>query len=156
MKGALTVARAVAAPAEASWTALSDWDSQGEWMMGTRVRATAQGGQGVGGEIEAWTGVGPIGFLDTMVITEWAPPKRCLVRHTGRVVRGTGAFEVEDAGNGRSRILWSEQLDLPLGYVGYAGWLLARPAVRWGVVRSLRALGRSIEAGRWDEAAGTR
>jgi hypothetical protein len=33
---------------------------------------------------------GPAGFTDTMKITEWDPPRRCVVRHTGRAVRGTG------------------------------------------------------------------
>ena len=40
-------------------------------VLGTEVRATEQGGVGVGGGIEAFTGVGRLGFLDTMVITEW-------------------------------------------------------------------------------------
>ena len=141
----LSVTVKVNASAEEVWAALVDWDRQGEWILGTRVKGTAQGGQGVGGVVEAWTGVGPIGFLDTMVITEWVPPKRCLVRHTGRVVRGTGAFEVEDAGEGRSRILWSEQLDLPLGAVGRVGWSVARPVSRYAITRSLRRLARAVE-----------
>ena len=41
----------VAAPAEATWAAAVDWEAQGEWMLGTRVEGTAQGGVGVGGGI---------------------------------------------------------------------------------------------------------
>jgi uncharacterized protein YndB with AHSA1/START domain len=128
----------VDAPAEQVWEAAVDWDRQGEWMLGTRVRGTAQQGRGVGGGIEAFTGVGRIGFLDTMEITAWEPPYRCAVLHTGRVVRGTGLFEVVDLSGGRSRFVWSEDLVLPLGAVGRAGWPLVRPLFVAGVRRSLR------------------
>jgi hypothetical protein len=128
----------VEAPVEQVWAAVTDWDNQGEWVMGTRVRATAQQGQGVGGGIEAFTGVGRTGFLDTMEITLWEPPHRCGVLHTGRVVRGTGLFEVVDLGAGRSRFVWSEDLELPFGAVGRAGWPLVRPLFTAGLRRSLR------------------
>ncbi len=127
----------VDAPVEQTWQAATDWDRQGEWMMGTRVRGTALGGQGVGGGIEAFTGLGRVGFLDTMEITAWDPPYRCAVLHTGRVVRGTGVFEVRDLGAGRSAFVWSEQLDLPLGALGRGGWLLVRPLFLRGLRRSL-------------------
>lgn len=132
------------APVAATWDAVVDWDRQGEWMLGTRVRGTERDGHGVGGGIEAFTGVGPVGFLDTMVVTAWEPPYRCSVRHTGRVVRGTGDFEVHALPENRSRFVWSERLDLPLGVVGRAGWLLLRPAFAAGVQLSLRRLARLV------------
>lgn len=138
----------VAAPPAAVWAALVDWDSQGEWMLGTRVRGTVQNGQGVGGGIEGWTGIGRLGFLDTMVITVWEPGVRCVVRHTGRVVRGSGAFEIEDLGDGRSRFVWSEYLDLPLGRLGRLGWPLVRPVFRAGVRHSLRRFARLVASRR--------
>lgn len=124
------------------FAAMVDWDRQGQWMLGTSVRGTAQDGQGVGGGIEARTGVGPLGFLDTMVITVWQPPYRCEVRHTGRLVRGTGAFVVEPLPDGRSRFLWSEQLDLPLGRLGELGFRVLRPVFVAGVRLSLRRFAR--------------
>ncbi len=127
----------VEAPVEQTWRAATDWDRQGEWMLGTRVRGTALGGQGVGGGIEAFTGLGRLGFLDTMQVTAWDPPYRCEVLHTGRLVRGTGLFEVRDLGDGRSAFVWSEQLDLPLGALGRLGWPLVRPLFLAGVRRSL-------------------
>lgn len=127
----------VEAPAEQTWQAAVDWDRQGEWMLGTRVRGTAQAGQGVGGGIEAFTGVGRLGFLDTMQITAWEPPYRCAVLHTGRVVRGTGLFEVQAVDDDVSLFVWSEQLDLPLGLIGRAGWPVVRPLFLAGVRRSL-------------------
>lgn len=135
----------VGAPPQAVWDALVDWDTQGEWMLGTRVRGTVAAGIGVGGGIEGFTGVGPLGVLDTMVITVWDPPWRCVVRHTGRVVRGSGAFEVVDLGSGRSRFVWSEWLDLPLGWVGRLGFRVVRPVFAWGVGYSLRRFARHVE-----------
>lgn len=135
----------VDAPAEQTWRAAVDWERQGEWVLGTTVRATAQGGVGVGGGLEAFTGVGRLGFLDTMVITVWEPPRRCEVLHTGRVVRGTGVFSVEERPAGRSRFVWEEVLELPLGVVGRLGWPLVRPLFRAGVQRSLRRFARLVE-----------
>jgi len=138
----------VDAPPDVVWAAVVDWERQSDWMLGTTVRGTSAGGAGLGGGIEAFTGVGRLGFLDTMVITEWEPPWRCGVRHTGRVVRGTGLFEVLPLPGDRSRFVWSEDLDLPLGAVGRAGWPLARAALVAGVRASLRRFARSIEAER--------
>jgi hypothetical protein len=137
----------VDAPAEQTWAGAVDWARQGEWMLGTRVRATAQDGQGVGGRLEAFTGLGRLGFLDTMEITAWDPPYRCHVLHTGRVVRGTGEFLVRDRGAGRSTFVWREDLDLPLGVLGRLGWPLVRPLLTAGVRASLRAFARWVESG---------
>lgn len=114
-------------------------------MPGTRVRATAQDGRGVGGGIEARTGIGPLGFLDTMVITAWEPPLRCVVRHTGRLVRGGGAFEVAAAPDGGSILTWREELDLPGGALGRLGWPVIRPVARYTLARSLGKLAASVE-----------
>lgn len=139
----------VDAPAGAVWTALTDWERQSEWMLGTTVRATGRGGDGrghgVGAGLDAFTGVGRLGFLDTMVITLWDPPRRCEVLHTGRVVRGTGVFEVLELPGDRSRLVWSEQLVLPLGRVGRLGFPVVAPAFRAGVTASLKRLARAVE-----------
>jgi hypothetical protein len=134
----------VDAPVESTWAAAVDWPRQGEWMLGTRVRPTVQDGQGVGGQLEAFSGIGPIGFLDTMVITLWQPPRACHVLHTGRVVRGTGAFEVEPRGEGRCRFHWREDLELPLGLLGRIGWWLVGPLFTYGVQLSLRRFARAV------------
>lgn len=127
----------VAAPVSATWAALTDWARQGEWMLGTRVEITGGDGTGVGSRLAAFTGVGPFGFTDHMEITEWSPPDRCEVRHTGTVVRGDGVFEVV-ARPGGSTLVWTERLDLPLGALGRLGWPLVRPGFRLGVRQSLR------------------
>ena len=148
MTATLVLTVDVDAPEEQTWAGATDWAGQGEWMLGTTVRPTRQGGQGVGGAIAAFTGIGRIGFLDTMDITVWEPPRRCHVLHTGRLVRGTGAFEVEPRGDGLSTFVWREDLELPLGLLGRLGWPLVRPLFAFGVQQSLKKFARWVEAGR--------
>lgn len=127
----------VRAAPERVWEAAVDWPRQGEWMWGTRVR----GGHGVGAELSAWTGIGPVGFTDTMVITEWDPPRRCVVRHTGSVVRGSGVFEAIPLG-GQCEFSWTEQLELPGLIAGRAGRALVRALAQGGLDASLRRFAR--------------
>jgi hypothetical protein len=143
----LTVPVDVRAPAEAVWRTVTDWPGQGDWIIGTRVEVEGGGdGRHLGARLRAFTGVGRVGFLDTMEIVEWDPPRRCLVRHTGKVVRGDGVFEVVPLASERARFLWTELVDLPLGAVGVLGWRAAAPAVRWGIARSLRTMARRCES----------
>jgi len=81
----------IKAPAADVFRAVVDWPGQDQWIPLTQVRATAQAGVGVGGEIEAFTGIGKLGFLDTMTITRWDAPLRVDVLHTGAVVRGSAS-----------------------------------------------------------------
>jgi Polyketide cyclase / dehydrase and lipid transport len=128
-----------AAP-EAVWRAAVDWPRQHEWIWGTRVR----GGQGTGAEVTAWTGIGPIGFTDPMVITGWDPPRRCVLAHTGRAVRGTGIFEVTPRGPG-SEFRWTEQLLLPVPpAIGALAGRLIAPVAEWGLRSSLRRFARLL------------
>jgi carbon monoxide dehydrogenase subunit G len=136
----LEVAARITVPAgpEQVWQAVIDWPRQREWIPATRVT----GGQGVGAEVTGWTGLGPAGFTDRMVITEWEPPRRCVVSHTGRVVRGTGVFEVIPQG-AASEFRWAEHLQLPLPpAAGKAVTPLLRPIARWGLALALRRFAR--------------
>jgi uncharacterized protein YndB with AHSA1/START domain len=127
----------VAAPVERTWTAAVDWNRQHEWMLATRVRATAGGGHRVGGKLAATTGIGRLAFVDEMEITGWDPPHGAYVKHLGRVVRGTAAFEVRPRPGGAT-FIWTEDLDLPLGAAGRVGFRLARPLIAYGLRLSLR------------------
>jgi carbon monoxide dehydrogenase subunit G len=124
-------------PPERAWQAMVDWPRQGQWMLATRVR----GGHGPGAQVVARTGFGPLGFTDTMVITHWEPPHRCVVEHTGRAVRGAGVFEVMPAGVG-SELQWTERLELPFGAAGRWGWRMVRPLAQRGMDLSLRRFAR--------------
>ncbi|WP_300010201.1 SRPBCC family protein [Pseudonocardia sp.] len=143
----LTVPVDVNAPAETVWQKITDWPGQGEWMLGTRIEVDGAGdGRHLGARFRAFTGVGPLGVWDPIEVVEWDPPKRCVVRHLGKVVQGDGVFEVVELGPERSRFLWSELLDLPLGALGRVGWPLVRPAFRAGVAHSLRRMAQQCEA----------
>ncbi len=134
----ISLAVDVDAPPDQVWAAMTDWERQGEWMLGTAVA----GGHGEGAELTAVTRLGPVQFTDTMVVTAWEPPYRCLVRHTGDVVRGSAAFEVEPLPDGWSRFVWTEWLVLPWGSVGELGFVVVRPLVVAGLRYSLRRFAR--------------
>jgi len=130
------------APPEVVWAAATDWDRHGRWMLFTSVRRRAQDGIGTGGQIEAFTGLGPVGLRDPMTITVWRPPYRCENRHDGRLVRGVGAFDVEPLPGGRSRFTWSEWVELPLGAAGQVGFALTKPFFTVFLAVCLRRLAR--------------
>jgi carbon monoxide dehydrogenase subunit G len=130
----------VGAGAERVWQAATDWSRQREWIWATRVH----GGQGVGATVTGYTGVGPVGFTDTMVITEWDPPRRCVVEHTGQLIRGAGIFEVR-ADGAVSEFRWTEQLQLPLP-AGLGGLVarVIRPLAERALAASLRRFARQF------------
>jgi Polyketide cyclase / dehydrase and lipid transport len=138
----LRVERVVAGTPGRVWSVLTDWEKQGHWMPATRVSSVD--GHQVGGRITARTGLGPLGFVDTMTVTRWNPPRLCEVMHTGRVVRGPGSFAVEPVGPDRCRVVWEERLDLPFGMLGRAGWVLVRPLARAGLTLALRQFSASL------------
>lgn len=123
----------------AAWDAVMDWNGQTAWMLFTRVWATGNDGEGVGGGVSARTSVGPLGFTDDMVITHWDPPRECTVKHLGTVVRGTGTFAVRGTPQG-STFIWSEDVIPPLGRLGRTAWPLVRPAFELMMRISLKRL----------------
>ena len=141
----------VDAPAALVWDYVTDWERQGEWMLGTRVHVTGGAGRGLGTTLRAVTGVGPVGVVDTMEVVEFTAltddtPGRAAVRHTGKVIRGEGFFEVTPLGPHRSRFTFTELIDLPLGALGRLGWPLARPVVKAGFDVSLRRMAERCAA----------
>jgi len=148
----LVVSVDVQAPLEQVWAALTDWETHGDWMVATTVQRTNEAAEGVGAGIVGITAVGPFAVRDTMTFTQWQPPPaspaRCVVEHTGTLVRGSGAFEVEALAPDRSRVIWSEWVQLPLGLVGEIGWLGMRPLMRYLLRLSLRRLAAVVEEGK--------
>jgi len=149
----LRVTVTAAASPERVFAVLTDWDRHHEWMVATRARVTRGDGRGVGSALAAFTGAGPVGFTDTMEITRWEPPHTVEVRHTGRVVRGTGAFRVRPGPGGGAVIRWEERLDLPFGPVGRLGRWVAGPVGAAFLRLSLRRLARLCAADRPGTAA---
>lgn len=126
----------VAAPPEQVFALVTDWPRHREWMVLTSARQ-------VGDRVEAFTGVGPLGFLDVMTISRWEPPHVVEMRHVGRLVRGDGVIRVQPY-EGGSRVIWAERLHPPLGPVGRLLWPLARPVVNALARLSLHRLARLL------------
>jgi uncharacterized protein YndB with AHSA1/START domain len=131
----------IKAPIETVWASLADWESQGEWMLQTRVEVTSHIRQGVGTTIAAFTGIGKFGVMDHMVVTSWQPPNICDVLHTGKIIKGTGRFELTAIDQHTTRFDWSEEILAPR-----AAFLLLAPGLYIGVRLSLAKLSRHLSA----------
>jgi hypothetical protein len=129
----------IEAPIERVWAALVDWESQGDWMLQTRVDVTSDIREGVGTTIAAFTGIGKLGVMDHMVVTSWQPPNICDVLHTGKIIKGTGRFELVAIDAETTRFNWSEEILAPR-----AVFLLIAPGLYAGVRISLTKLGRHL------------
>jgi hypothetical protein len=127
------------APIEKVWAALADWESQGEWMLQTSVEVTSEIREGVGTSIAAFTGIGKLGIMDHMTVTAWYPPTVCDVIHTGKIIKGTGRFELTSLNPRSTRFDWSEEILAPR-----ALFLLIAPGLYVGVRISLSALRRRL------------
>ena len=135
------------APIEKVWTAIADWESQGDWMLQTRVWVTSEIRVGAGTSISALTG--PLvksgfkyGLLDKMVVTNWQPPYLCEVDHVGKVIKGTGKFELTDISNEQetsTHFDWSETIKAPKA-VFFLIFLPTYLGVRISLLRFRRSL----------------
>jgi len=102
-----------------AWQAIADWEGQGSWMLQSKVWVTSQIREGVGTSIAAFTGplykrypkFSKVGLLDTMIVTNWQPPTLCDVLHTGKVLKGTGTFELIEISQTATRFNWSEDIE---------------------------------------------
>lgn len=127
------------APIEKVWAALADWESQGDWMLQTTVEVTSEIREGVGTTIAAFTGIGKFGVMDHMVVTSWQPPHICDVAHTGKIIKGTGRFQLSAIDAHTTRFDWSEEILTPRVI-----FLLIAPGLYAGVRISLAKLGRHL------------
>jgi hypothetical protein len=122
------------------WAVATDWANQGQWIPLTNAYVVGGEPTVVGSRIEARTGIGPLGFVDVMIVDVWAPPQRLELRHVGKIIRGAAGFTIEPLGTRGSRIVWWERIDMPLGAAGRIAWTLVGPVSRWALQRSLRKL----------------
>ena len=129
------------------WNQLVDWKSQGDWMLQTKVWVTSTQVEGVGTSIAAFTGplhmfyprLKSLGLLDLMVVTQWQPPHRCDVDHVGKVLKGSGSFQLSEINSSSTRFDWSETIVAPK-----AIFLLVAPFLYIGVRISLARFARSF------------
>ena len=119
MSHSIRISLTLACNQERAWQAIADWEGQGSWMLQSKVWVTSQIREGVGTSIAAFTGpfyksypkFAKLGLLDTMVVTNWQPPTRCDVLHTGKVLKGTGTFELVEISEKATRFNWSEDIE---------------------------------------------
>lgn len=133
---------------DTAFASMVDLPSQERWIIATRLYPIegAVSVPQVGSRLAAFTGIGSIGFLDTMVVTVYDPPWRWVTQHEGEFVRGVGIFEIEATATG-CRVTWAEELELPFGFVGVLGWPLISPIARIGLQASLRRMATQIARG---------
>lgn len=143
----LSISLTVPAPVDDVWKKIADWKSQGDWMLQTRVWVTSDQVEGVGTSIAAFTGpfykIYPrfkfFGLLDLMTVTLWNPPLRCDVDHVGKVLKGSGSFQLQESGSNQTRFDWSETIVAPR-----AIFALIAPFLYIGVHISLARFARSF------------
>jgi hypothetical protein len=136
-------------PIDLVWDRIVDWKSQSDWMLQTKVwseldqNKTIKNGKGL--LIFAFTGLFPnlypkfkLGVLDTMEITNFKPPVLCEVDHIGRVIRGTGKFELSKVSGG-TNFKWQENLIAPSILL-----VMIKPVLLLGVWLSLRRFARQL------------
>lgn len=148
----LRVENTIAAPPEAVWAHLEDIASHTEWMAdAVAIDFLTEERRGTGTRFACRTRVGALHTTDLMEITEWSPPCRMGVRHTG-AVSGEGRFELTPTGpaGGSTTMTWHETLRFPWWFGGPLGARLARPVLRriWrGNLERLKALVEATRAG---------
>ena len=143
----LAISLNIPAPCEKVWSKIADWESQGDWMLQTKVWVTSEKNEGVGTSIAAFTGpfykIYPrmkfLGLLDLMTVTRWEPPYRCDVDHVGKILKGSGTFQLFAQSPGATRFDWSETIAAPK-----AVFLLIAPFLYVGVRISLARFARSF------------
>lgn len=143
----LSISLRINAPRVLVWKKIADWESQGEWMLQTKVWVTSDQVSGVGTNIAAFTG--PLykfyprlkspGLLDLMTVTHWQEPARCDVVHVGKILKGTGSFILIEESDGSTRFDWSETIEAPRVI-----FMLIAPFLYAGVRISLYRFARSF------------
>ena len=144
----LATSQLINAPAIKVWEAIADWEGQSKWMLQTKVIRTSEIAEGVGVRIEAFTG--PLhrlfprfkfpGLLDLMEVTKWEPPHSCDVIHYGKILKGSGTFEVIALSDEHTTFAWSEEVQAP-----WLIFILMKPFILLGVKISLARFARLLE-----------
>lgn len=146
----LEVEAVSAAPRALVWRVLTDWERQPEWMVDAlAVEVVSPQREGVGVTVRCPTDLVGVTVEDVMRVIRWEEARRLDVVHLGRVIVGTGGFELHDGPGETTRIVWWEEIDPPLGALG-----------RWGASRVVlpylrRVFQRSLTqlAGRCEQEA---
>lgn len=143
MNNSIAITVKLSVSIDKAWAAIQDWESQSNWMLLTKVWVTSEIREGVGTEIQAFTGLIPskkfFGIMDSMRVTQWNPPYSCEVLHTGKIIKGTGLFRLEKINEKETLFHWSEIVIAPR-----ALFLLIFPGLLFGVRISLNRFARAL------------
>jgi len=129
------------------WDVLTAWERQPEWMLDARsVRVLTPQREGSGVTIVSPTLLLGVTVDDIMRVTRWEDGRVLEVVHLGRIITGTGAFELDDGPDGGTTIRWWEEVAPPLGALGeWGATTFVAPFIRWLFTRSLTNLARLAE-----------
>jgi uncharacterized protein YndB with AHSA1/START domain len=134
--------RLSAAPPATVWDVVTDFAAYGDWMPLTRMRVDA-GAPRLGWGFAGVSGLGRVGFSDSMLVSAWDPPGAdghgsFRVVKTGRLLGGWAEVVVEPEGGG-TRLGWHEDVVVrPLPFKRLFAPLLTR--------LSERLYGRAVDA----------
>ena len=149
----LEVSVEVAAAPAVVWSVLTHWERQSEWMLDAKsVEVLTPQREGVGVTIRCPTNLLGVTVEDVMRVTGWDEQRRLEVTHLGRIITGSGAFElveVDRVGDARpgTRIDWWEEVEPRLGALGeWGASTFVLPILRRIFTRSLRNLASLAEA----------
>ena len=112
--GAFELSRVIDAPVEWVWGIVTDWEGYGARIPLTRIRVDP-GATRVGWSFAGLTGLGPLRFSDSMIITQWEPPAvtdrpRFRLVKTGRLLAGWAEVQVVPLGPASCRLEWRESI----------------------------------------------
>ena len=135
--------RLCAAPPATVWDVVTDFAAYGDWMPLTRMRVDA-GAPRLGWGFAGVSGLGRVGFSDSMLVSAWAPPGEdgrgsFRVVKTGRLLGGWAEVRVEPEDSG-TRLDWHEDVVVrPLPFKRLFAPLLTR-ASAWLYGRAVDAM----------------
>jgi hypothetical protein len=139
----------IAAPPEAVWRWLVDWENLGRWMTEAwDFRVTSAEREGVGVEAQAKVRIAGITTLDSVVVRRWEAPVWFEIEHRGWV-GGRGLMHARRTGTSEpgTYLWWRETLDPPLGWLGWLGMQIVKPVMARIFKRDLSLLKELVEGG---------
>lgn len=148
---AAVVRRTVDAPLRQVWDVVSGFAGYGRWIPLTTMRvdpAPVRVGWGFAGR----TGLGPVAFLDSMLVTVWEPPgspddtrARFAIRKTGRLLAGWAEVAAVTRADGRTDLTWTEEIVPRPEAVGRLLVPLSDPVTTRLFGRAVDGMGRAAE-----------
>ena len=146
------VRRTIDAPLQQVWDVVSDFASYGRWIPLTTM-VTDPAPIRVGWGFAGRTGLGPVGFLDSMLVTVWEPPHapdlvraRFAIRKTGRVLAGWAQVGAVTRADGLTDLTWTEEIIPRPEFLGRLLAPLADPVTSRLFGRAVAGMARVAEA----------